>query len=220
MSKQKIAVLANGVWEREWGEQVLQEVDFLICADGGANSAVLSGRLPDLLIGDLDSIFPENLKQCEKAGCVIERYPCVKDETDLELALFRAEERARLLGEREIWLYGATGKRIDHFLGNIALMLASAKKGYRICLVDPEHDLWILQGREEIKGSLGQKISLIALSEQAIVTTEGLRYPLRQEVLLQESPRGVSNVFLGEGAVVQVHEGWVLVVLPRSAGRV
>jgi thiamine pyrophosphokinase len=215
VSERKIAVLANGVWDWKWGKQVLEAVDFLICADGGANYAVLSGRLPDLLIGDLDSILPENLKQCEKAGCLIERYPCVKDETDLELALFRAEEQARFVGVRDIWLYGATGKRIDHFLGNIALMLAYARKGYRICLVDPEHELWILQGREEIRGSLGQKISLIALSEQAIVTTEGLRYPLRQGVLLQESPRGVSNVFLGEGAVVEVHEGWVLVVLPH-----
>jgi len=210
----KIAVLANGAWNLEWGKRALQDVDFLICADGGANYAALSARLPDLLIGDMDSILPENLRQCEKAGCVIERYPCEKDETDLELALSRAEEQVRIAGEQEIWLYGATGKRIDHFLGNLALMLAYARKGYRIRLVDPEHEMWILKRREEIRASLGQKISLIALSEKAIVTTEGLYYPLQQEVLFQESPRGVSNLFLGEKAVIQVHEGWVLMVLP------
>ena len=209
----KIAVLANGAWNSEWGRQVLKEVGFLICADGGANHAALSGRLPDLLIGDLDSILPENLSQCENTGCIIERYACEKDETDLELALARAEEEAYLVGEQDIWLYGATGKRIDHFLGNLALMLAYARKGYRIRLVDPEHEMWILRGREEIRASLGQTISLIALSEKAVVTTEGLYYPLKREVLLQESPRGVSNVFLGEQAVIEVHEGWVLMVL-------
>lgn len=188
----------------------------MICADGGANFAALSGRMPNLVIGDLDSISPENLNQCENAGCLIERYPCEKDETDLELALSRAEEQARFVGERDIWLYGATGKRIDHFLGNVALMLAYAKKGYRIRLVDPEHEMWILQGYEGIRGSLGQEISLIALSEKAIVTTEGLYYPLQNGVLLQDSPRGVSNVFLGEEAVIQVHEGWVMVVLPTG----
>lgn len=212
----KIAVLANGAWDSEWGSQVLKEVDFLICADGGANYAALSGRLPNLLIGDLDSITPENLVKCEKtAGCIIKRFPCEKDETDLELALIYAEEQASLVSERDIWLYGATGKRIDHFLGNIALMLAYARKGYRIHLVDPEHESWILQSREKIRGSLGQVISLIALSEKAVVTTEGLYYPLQQGVLLQDSPRGMSNVFLGKEVVIQVHSGWVLVLLPK-----
>ena len=216
----KIAVLANGAWNLEWGKQVLEEVDFLICADGGANHAALSGRMPDLLIGDLDSVLQETLSQCENAGCVIERYSCEKDETDLELALSRAEEQACLVGEQDIWLYGATGKRIDHFLGNVALMLAYARKGYRIRLVDPEHEMWILQGRDCLSASQGQEISLIALSEKAVVTTEGLYYPLRQGVLLQDSPRGVSNVFLDKLAEIEVHEGWVLVVLPRNAGSV
>ncbi len=190
----------------------------MICADGGANYAALSGRMPNLLIGDLDSILPENLRQCENTDCIIERFPCEKDETDLELALSRAEEQARLVGEQNIWLYGATGKRIDHFLGNLALMLAYARKGYRIRLVDPKHEIWILQGRERIRASLGQELSLIAMSEKAIVTTEGLYYPLQHGVLYQDSPRGVSNVFVGEEAVVQVHEGWVLVVLPTGSG--
>lgn len=212
----KIAVLANGAWDHEWGMQALEDVHFLICADGGANNAALSLRMPDHVIGDLDSISAENLSRCEDSECVIERYPCEKDETDLELALLRAEEKAGLLGEQDIWLYGATGKRIDHFLGNVALMLAYARKGYRLRVIDPEQELWIVQGREEIKGVPGQEISLIALSEKAVVTTEGLYYPLHKGVLLQERPRGISNVFIGEKAVVEVHEGWVMVVLPRG----
>ena len=215
MNKFKIAVLANGVWNSEWGKRVLNEVDFLICADGGANYAALSGRTPDIVIGDLDSISPENLTLCESIGCVIERYSCEKDETDLELALLRAEEKASLVGQSDIWLYGASGHRIDHFLGNLALMLGYARKGYRIRLVDPDQEMWIIQGREEIIAPLGQELSLIALSEKAIVTTEGLYYPLQQGVLYQDSPRGISNVFLGGKAVIEVHEGWVMVVVPN-----
>lgn len=217
MKKIKIAVLANGVWDSEWGKEALKGIDFLICADGGANYAALSLRMPDLVIGDLDSILPENLNHCKNAGCIIERYPSEKDETDLELALYRAEEKARLLGLQDIWLYGATGRRIDHFLGNVALMLAYARKGYRLRIVDPEHELWVIQRREEIFGSPGQEISLISLSEKSVVTTEGLYYPLQKGVLLQERPMGVSNVFLGEKAVVEVHEGWVVVVLLKCA---
>ncbi|MGI6119574.1 MAG: thiamine diphosphokinase [Desulfosporosinus sp.] len=212
----KIAVLANGTWDLAWGRQVLKDIDYLICADGGADHAILSGRLPDLLIGDLDSVTPESLKQCKNSGCGIKQFPCKKDETDLELALIYAEEQARRVKERDIWLYGATGKRLDHFMGNIALMLAYARKGYRIRLIDPEHECWILQNRECIRRSPGSKISLIVLTERAVVTTEGLYYPLRQEVLWQDSPRGISNVFLGEEAVIQVDYGWVMVVLISS----
>ena len=215
MNEFRIAVLANGAWDYEWGKHILTEVNLLICADGGANNATLSGRMPDFVIGDLDSISPETLKGCETAGCIIERHLREKDETDLELALIRAEERADLVGVRDIWLYGASGNRIDHFLGSLALMLAYARKGYRIRLVDPENEMWILQGQEEISARQGQEISLIALSEKAVVTTEGLYYPLRQEVLFQDSPRGISNVFIGQKAVVEVDEGWVMVVIPN-----
>jgi len=209
----KIAVLANGAWDLGWGSQALETVDYLICADGGANHASLAGRLPDLLIGDLDSVTPHVLTQCENAGCRIKKFPCEKDETDLELALNYAEEQARLVGESVIWLYGATGKRIDHLMGNLALMLAYARKGYQIRIVDSEHEIWVLQSRGAIKGSIGQEISLIALSEKAVVSTEGLYYPLKNGVLLQDSPRGISNVFVGDEAVVDVHSGFVLVVL-------
>jgi len=214
----RIAVLANGLWDLEWGNQALKEVDFLICADGGANKAALSSRMPDLVIGDLDSISPETLNRCKKSGCSIERYPTEKDETDLELALLRAEEKAHVHGEGDIWLYGATGKRIDHFLGNVALMLNYAQKGYRIRVADPDHEMWIIQGREEIRGASGQEVSLISISEKSVVSTEGLYYPLQRGVLLQNRPRGISNVFFGEKAVVEVHEGWVLLVIVRASG--
>lgn len=209
----KIAVLANGAWEKKWGSRVLQEVDFLICADGGANHAFLCGRLPDLLVGDLDSVSEDVLRWCEESGCEIVGFPREKDQTDLELALGLAEKRAVQAGEREILLYGGTGRRPDHFLANLALLLAYARKGYRVRMADPVQELWVLKGRERIRGSAGQTLSLLPMSEQAVVTTEGLYYPLNREVLYQDSPRGVSNVFLREEVVVQVWEGWVLVVL-------
>jgi thiamine pyrophosphokinase len=213
VSKMIIAVLANGAWDLEWGKKALERVDYLIGADGGVNNALGLGFMPDEVIGDLDSILPENLLQCEKAGCYIEKYPREKDETDLELALLRAKQKALSEGERDIWLYGGTGKRIDHFMGNLALMLAYARQGYRIRLVDSEHEVWIIQGNEEIPTYKGQELSLIPLSEKAVVSTRGLYYPLDKGVLRQDIPRGVSNVCLGESVGIEVHEGWVLVVL-------
>ncbi|MDQ7094756.1 thiamine diphosphokinase [Desulfosporosinus sp. PR] len=214
-----IAVLANGAWDSEWGKQALEKADYLICADGGANHALSLGFMPDRLIGDLDSILPEYLLQCQEADCLIERYPREKDETDLELALLQAQKKAMLEGERDIWLYGGTGKRIDHFLGNLSLMLAYAHQGYRIRLADPWHEMWVFHGNEKIRTFQGQELSLIALSEKAVVSTRGLYYPLDHGVLRQDIPRGVSNVCLGEEVGIEVHEGWVLLILLKD-GRV
>lgn len=207
----RVAVLANGLWDANWGRTELSQVDYLVCADGGANAASASGRLPDALIGDLDSITPENLARCEQAGIEIRKYPREKDETDLELALGWAVQMADP-GE-DILLYGGTGGRIDHFLGNVALLLRYARQGRRIRLKDPQHEMWILLGRESVHGEKNKELSLIVLSERAVVSSEGLYYPLNRTTLRQDSPRAVSNVFVQDEATVEVHSGWVMVVL-------
>lgn len=218
----KVAVIANGAWDAEWGSQELAQFDFLIGADGGGNHALQSGRLPEVLMGDLDSITPESLELCRQKNVHIEQFPREKDETDLELALeyavsqLKREAPSQDPSSREIhtlWLYGATGGRVDHLLGNLALLLNFLKKGYCIHIKDPLHEIYLLQGREELKGRAGQELSLIPVTEKARVTTEGLYYPLQGGLLLQDSPRGISNVFLGEEAVVEVEEGIVLLVL-------
>jgi thiamine pyrophosphokinase len=213
----KIAVLVNGTWDSEWGKKELDNVGFLVCADGGGNSALLSGRLPDVLIGDLDSITPANLIKCIQGGTKIIRYPKEKDQTDLELALDYTRFQAPVeYLKSDIWLYGATGGRIDHLLGNIALLLAYARRGRKIILKDPEHIIWIIQKQEIIFGKKGQEISLFALTEKAVVTTEGFYYPLKYENLFQDSTRGISNIFLDTEGYVRVDEGWVLAIMHNS----
>lgn len=219
----KIAVVANGEWDIEWGKAELATYDRLIAADGGANCIMDSGFLPQVLIGDLDSINPENLEICRKQGTQIIPYPSEKDETDLELALtyaveFIEKKKAEMEEQRvkEIFLLGATGGRIDHLLGNLSLMIGFFKRGYRIHMKDPDQELWLLQGQGNLQGKKGQKLSLIPVTEQAIVRTEGLYYPLYEESLRQDSPRGISNVFLGEDALIEVSKGTVLVITLNS----
>lgn len=213
----KAAVLANGDWDADWGSRELAQLDILICADGGGNSALQAGRIPEVLIGDLDSISSENLEKCRQNGVIIQQFPREKDETDLELALEYAVKQLQLqppgLNPQIIWLYGAIGGRVDHLLGNMALMLQYYKKGFSIHLKDPLHEIYLLQGRETLKGCPGQELSILPVTETARVTTQGLYYPLKGEVLKQDSTRGISNVFSEEEAVVEVDEGIVMLVV-------
>ena len=211
----KIAVVANGIWDKEWGKRELAEADYVICADGGGNAAITSGHIPDALVGDMDSVTGENLAACQAAGAEILAYPMEKDETDLELALRYAVAKMAEWGEvdKELYLYGGLGGRIDHQLGNIALMLGLAMEGIKIRAKDPEQELWVILGREEITGRKGQEISLIILSAEAVISTEGLYYPLCRARLKQTTPRGISNVLTEDKIKVTVEEGWVLAVL-------
>lgn len=218
----RLAVIANGEWEPDWGRRELAQYDYLICADGGGNHALQAGRLPDVLIGDLDSITPENLDLCRQKKVHIQQFPREKDETDLEVALEYAVKELKREelspdsltgGEHTFWLFGATGGRVDHLMGNLALLLNFYKRGYSIHIKDPLHEIYLVHGKEVLKGRAGQELSIIPITEKARVTTEGLYYPLRGEVIAQDSPRGISNVFLGDQAVVQVDEGIVMLVL-------
>ncbi|NMA68833.1 MAG: thiamine diphosphokinase [Desulfitobacterium sp.] len=82
----KIAIVANGEWDQEWGKVELSSYEMIIAADGGGKHVIESGHFPDALIGDLDSIEPEILELCRQKGIPIVSYPSQKDETDLELA--------------------------------------------------------------------------------------------------------------------------------------
>lgn len=213
----RIAVLANGEWDIEWGRQEIDpsNVELLICADGGGNAAISSGRLPDILIGDMDSIKKENLLLCTDGITKIERFPAQKDETDLELAMEYAERHLQVYGkpDDEIFLYGAGGKRLDHLMGNISMMLAFADKGRMVRMIERSQEAWVLTpGEEIIKGTKGQVISIIPLSYEAIVSSHGLYYPLDCSTMYQHSPRGISNVLTKGEAKIEVAKGKILIV--------
>lgn len=217
----RVAVIANGEWDDSWGRSELEkwQIDLLIAADGGANHAIKSGIIPDVLVGDLDSITGENLADCQENNTEIKKYPREKNETDLELALDCAEGYLVRNGrpDDEILLFAAAGKRIDHLFGNIALMMGRAQKKRRIRMLDKDFEAWItLPGTETVPGTPGQEMSLIPLSESARVSSQGLYYELNNLTLRRDCARGISNVFRNDQADIEVQEGILLVVKLRK----
>ena len=92
--------------------------DVVIAADGGAALADVLGWPIDALVGDFDSIEPDTLARTRAAGATVRAFPSDKDETDLELALAEARERAA----DEVIVVGGGGGRLDHLLGVIAAL--------------------------------------------------------------------------------------------------
>ena len=112
-------IFANGnLHHPELVRATIRPDDLIIAADGGGNHLIKAGLIPEVIIGDCDSISPTVLDTLVKAGANLLRYPIDKDQTDLELALDYAINQ----GCQEIHIYGALGTRWDQSLANLLLM--------------------------------------------------------------------------------------------------
>ena len=183
----------------------------VLAADGGAAEALRLGWHVDVLIGDLDSVTPEDLAAVQAAGGAVERHPQDKDRIDLELALDRAAE----MGATRVVVAGGDGGRFDMVLAN-ALVLASPRwAGLELDAVFGRARLTVVRTRRELAGAPGETVSLIALGGDAHgVRTQGLRWSLEGETLEAGATRGISNEFSRTRATVSVEEGVVVAIVP------
>lgn len=205
---QTVAVVVGGNTVDPAIASQLGDVDYVIAADSGLHAAQRLGLTTDLLVGDLDSVDHEML---DGLAARIERHPRAKDQTDIVLALDRASD-AR--ADRVIVVSGGGG-RLDHALANL-LVLASPRYAHveiRAHVGSARVD--VVRSRVEMTGDPGTLVSLFAVGGPASgVTTDGLRFPLRDAVLEPLSSRGVSNELIGGPASVAVADGTLLAIRP------
>ena len=76
-----------------------------------------SGIMPQFAVGDFDSITKEE-KDYLAEKLAINPYHSEKDDTDLALGI----DQAIHSGYSEICVYGATGGRLDHFMGALQIL--------------------------------------------------------------------------------------------------
>lgn len=181
--------------------------DLIVCADGGLRHAQVFGVPVHALIGDGDSggvTAPE--------GAEIVRLPTAKDCSDTQVCIDYGLAHAC----RDFWMLGCVGgPRLDHFLGNIALMSYCAGHGAQGRLIGAGHEFLLHTGgvMKLPHAYTFRYVSVFPLDEQVTgVTLTGLTYPLRDAVLLRGVTHGLSNEPTG-GAVVIRLTGRAVVVL-------
>lgn len=187
-----------------------QTGDFLlICCDGGARHLTGTGLVPDVLIGDMDSLLLEQLELYEQQGVKVIRYPAGKDFTDTALAL----DYALGLKPQRIQIWGALGGRVDHALANLFLLVRAKEAGIATCLLDEYGETFVPVHEAVFENAEGCLLSLLALSSRVEgVTLEGFAYPLEEGTLELSESRGVSNIIVAKRARIHVRSGHLLVV--------
>jgi thiamine pyrophosphokinase len=186
----------------------------VVAADSGLHVADALGMPVDLLVGDLDSADPALVDASIASGTTVERHPAEKDATDLQLAFDAALAR----GARRIVLVDGGGDRLDHLLGNVALLGSAALVGVQVEAYLGTARIAVARGGDppvDISGPPGSMVTLLAVGGPARgIVTEGLRYPLRGEELESGTTRGVSNELIGTAGAVRLEAGTLLVVQP------
>lgn len=204
------AVFANGrVKDSDWLRRQIEGVGLVVCADGGTYHALKLGRMPDVVIGDIDSLSDEVRSALTAWGTRFVLHGVRKDETDAELALRYCVER----GTERILFIGALGGRLDHALANVLLLAAEEFRSVPIVLLDDRTKVTLCRNWCQLSGSPGDIVSLLPWGGDVRgVWTEGLEYPLREETLSFGLARGVSNIMLGDAASVGLESGLLLIV--------
>ena len=182
----------------------------VVAADSGLDHALAAGLTVAVAVGDMDSVTPEALAAAEQSGTRIERHPADKDQTDLELAL----DLATRLADR-IVVIGAGGGRLDHLIGNLAVMASPRWTGVDIEAWLGNARAIVVHSHRALEAQPGDTLSLFALGAPARISTNGLAWPLDNEVLDPLTSRGVSNQATSTNPQVTVHEGIVLAVIPH-----
>lgn len=179
--------------------------DLILCCDGGWDVARELGLVPDLLLGDFDSIqgpLPE--------GIEILRFPVEKDDTDSMLAVREGLRR----GCDAFELYFSLGGRLDHTVANIQTLAFLREAGASGTLFGPRDTVRLL-GNETLtlRRDKTRTLSVFAYGGPARgVTLRGVRYPLTDALLTTGFPLGLGNHIVEEEAEVTVADGRLLVV--------
>ncbi|MCX5826396.1 MAG: thiamine diphosphokinase [Deltaproteobacteria bacterium] len=212
MAKIVVVIIAgSGIEDMNFLQRRIEAAapEAILCADGGARYAHALGLAPDLIIGDMDSLDDELLRVFEEKGVAVARYPVRKDETDTQLALIQA----LAMNPEEILIFGAMGKRLDHTLANLGLLMMGLEKDVPIKLLDEDCEVFVMGGAATVSGEKGQMVSIFPWGGEARgITLEGFEYPLEDATMTMARPCGISNLLVAEVGRIKVDLGYLLVI--------
>ncbi|MHB1323046.1 MAG: thiamine diphosphokinase [Coriobacteriia bacterium] len=193
--------------------RLIRGADLLIAADAGLEVCLAVDRIPDVCVGDFDSVDPAALDHAAAAGARIRRHPPDKDMSDLDLGVAVARE-AEVAG---LSITAAYTRRIDHTLAALGTLAGAADLG-----ATAEEPAWYgIALHERTRSTLdltlpmGTVFSLMAVLGPATASVEGVRYPLSGHPLPGLSSHGLSNVATALRQRVRVQKGALLVLVNR-----
>lgn len=240
----KALIITGGFIDDEFTLDYMERENYNVAfaVDSGLGFFYRTCRMPDYIVGDFDSVEEEVLKkyegglgshQCDdRVQCgdcqqregrkpQLIRLNPMKDDTDTEHALHMALD----MGCKEIHIFGATGTRLDHVLGNLQLLGLGLRKKAECVIIDPHNRIRLID-RETVlhkDRQFGKYVSLIPYTPEVTgLTLEGFQYPLNNYTMSSfyvegAAPvSGVSNEIVENVARITMESGILVLVESRD----
>ena len=204
----QVVVIGNGHFTPHSHIKSLYDDIFVVDVKGGTKHIIKQNLIPDLIIGDLDSLSYLVRQKIRQHNVPVITYPKDKDFTDLELAI----NSLLKCKPKNITFLGLLGKRWDQTFANFCLMESCLNHGIKCRMVDGSTTIWLINSSIAFKASIGDTVSLHPLTNEVQgITTKGLKFILKDDILSRAASRGISNVAVNRSVTISVRSGRLFV---------
>ena len=214
--EKKYVIFLNGEYKysQEFMDKLVSENAVCFCADGGANFAFKYGKIPEVIIGDLDSIEKKVLEYYKNKNILIKKFTKDKDFTDFELIL---KEIRKIKKDnnylQQVFVVGGLGKRIDMTLSNLFIM----EKYKNLVFLQENEEIFYAEKSFVLKNKKGYEFSIIPITEKVEkLTLKGFKFGTDKLDVKRESSRLVSNVICRDEASVEFESGKMIIILKNN----
>ena len=182
MHKNVIIICDGKFPKKEYPRYLIRTADYIICCDGAlkrflSNSVSIFGeeRLPDLVIGDMDTLS-KSLQQ-KYADIIIKETE--QEHNDQTKAVRWALNNLKDI--ESIYIMGATGGRADHTIGNVSLLMEYTRmfdlQGVVLEMISDEGTIFPITDTVEFECGEGREVSIFSPDITLNIKSEGLMYP-------------------------------------------
>lgn len=163
-------VVANGeVPDSELSLSILNDKRRIICCDGALHKLLSIHIVPDVVVGDGDSMDEEELLRYQ--------IPYHADKSEEYNDLQKALKYCILKGYDNILLMGCAGLREDHFIANLSIMVMCSEQ-LNLLMLTENGVFNMFRGTVTLATFPGMPVSVFTRSTQSKLTFTGLKYPV------------------------------------------
>tara|TARA_Y100001978_G_scaffold12734_1_gene10206 strand:- start:2750 stop:3379 length:630 start_codon:yes stop_codon:yes gene_type:complete len=207
LKNKSIVIIANGSSPKHSKVKkiLLSKSKFLFC-DGAINNKAYKRVKPFKIIGDLDSISNNLIKKYESL--------IISEPSQNTNDLYKALDWCKNNNFYNVTIIGASGKREDHFMGNVFLLFKFSKMNVK--LITDEGTFIVISKNTTFKSYNNQQVSIFSVDPKIKIKSKNLKFALNNislnnlyEGTLNSSTDDIFNLNISHGSIIvfQTHNG-------------